>query len=316
VQAVRIDTLADGPVGTVCACSPAARLIDPQAVSPRTPRLEADECVSMVARVVSAWLSAWPDVRTIVFEDDLFVFTSDQRIRPLCEGLMAAKRAADIPPELQFISRNRIDSMDESRLALMKRAGFRILEFGIDSFARDMLIELDKEHTWDFLTPNLQAALKLGITPFLDLLLASPRCSLKDVAFNVTTTFKWLQNGCEARLRPYPIHPASLERDEPEKILPIDPSVRGAVLQIERTFTECLTKVETEVARLPSRVRSLLWIACAIPALTARGEAVPTLNTTVRAFVSRLPVTPARASKLAAQLTAIIGGAKSFSQGR
>jgi hypothetical protein len=44
--------------------------------------------------------------------------------------------------------------------------------------------------------------------------------------------------------------------------------------------------------------------------LTIYGEAVPSLNTAVRAFVTRLPVPSARASKLAAQLTAMIGAEK------
>jgi hypothetical protein len=276
VRAIHLDTLG-GPIGTGCACSPANVI-----------RLDADECVSMVGRIVSAW----PDVRTIVFQDDVFVFTSDQRIRPLCEGLLTARRAGDIPPDLEFISTNRIDSMDESRLALMKRAGFRILNFRVESFAPGMLAEFGRGHVHECIAPNLQAALKLGITPFLDLLLTSPRCGIKDVAFNVTTAFKWLQNGCEARMQPYVV-PFS------GAILPIDPVVREAVVEIERMFTERLTTIEAEVARLPARVRSLLWIACAIRVLTPTGEPLPSLNAAVRALVSRLPVPSARASKLA-----------------
>ncbi len=284
----------------------------------------------MVARIVSAW----PDVRTIVFQDDIFVFTTDQRIRPLCEGLLAAKRAGVIPPELQFISRNRIDAMDQSRLALMQRAGFRILEFGVESFSREMLAEFDKAHIWEGIVPTLQSALKLGITPSLDLLLTSPRCGMKDIATNVAAAFKWLQNGCEATIHPYVVpcagsafarDPAllpfmmtteyvidgtSIVWDQPTKILPVDGIVRDTVRQIEHTFTECQTMVEAEVARLPSRMRPLLWIACIVPALTTYGEAVPSLNTAVRAFVTRLPVPSARASKLAAQLTAMIGPEK------
>jgi hypothetical protein len=307
VRAIHLDTLADGPIGIGCACSPAnANVLNDTSGAARATRLEADECVSMVARIVSAW----PDVRTIVFQDDVFVFTSDQRIRPLCEGLLAAKRAGDIPPELQFISTNRIDSMDETRLALMQRTGFRILNFGVESFSREMLMEFGKTHIWESITPNLQAALKLGITPFLDLLLTSPRCGMKDVALNVTTAFKWLQNGCEASMRPFVVSFAGTA------ILPVDPLVRDAVLKIERTFTECLTMMEAEVAVLPSRVRSILWIACAIPVLASYREAVPSLNAAVRALVGRLPVPPARASKLAAQLTGMMGGAKSMTQAR
>lgn len=301
VQAIRLDTLGGRPMGTPCACSPANVSYD--AHGARATRLEAEDCVSMVARIAAAW----PDVKTIVFEDDLFVFTADQRIRPLCEGLMAARRAGDIPPDLQFISTNRIDAMDETRLALMKRAGFRILEFGVESFARDALAEVDKIHIRESITPVLQVALKLGLTPFLDLLLTSPRSGMKDVAFNVTTAFKWLQSGCEASMRPYG---TSIEWEQPTKILPVDPLVRDAVLRIERTFTECSTTIEAEVARMPARVRSLLWIACAAPVLTSHGENVPTLSASVRALVSRLPVPPARASKLAPQLTAMIGSAR------
>jgi hypothetical protein len=335
VRAIRLDTLDDGSIGTGCACPPPNVLNETHGAAARVTRLEADECVSMVARIASAW----PDVRTIVFEDDIFVFTADQRIRPLCEKLLAAKRAGDIPPELQFIGTNRIDAMDQGRLALMQRAGFRILNFHVESFAREMLAELDKAHIWDSITPNLQAALKVGITPFLDLLLTTPRCRMQDVAFNVASTFKW-QHGCEASMQPYVIPSAgaamtrdltllpftvtteytidgtSLVWEQPTKILPVDPLVRGAVLEIEHTFTKCLTTIEAEVAHLPARVRSLLWIACAIPVLMSYGEVVPSPHAAVRAFVGRLPVPPARASKLAAQLTGMIGLEKKGFSGR
>ncbi len=296
LQAIRVDTLGDGPIGVGCACSPANVLNDASGGAARVTRLEAAECVSMVARIVSAW----PDVRTIVFEDDIFVFTADQRIRPLCEGLLAAKRSGAIPPELQFISTNRIESMDESRLALMKRAGFRILNFRVESFARDVLAEFGKAHVSECLAPNLQAALKLGITPFLDLLLTSPRCSMKDVAFNVTTAVQVAPERLRSQPAPYvvPCADAAVARDvtllpftvtteytidgtsivweQPTKILPIDPLVRDALLAIERTFAERLTMLEAEVAVLPSRVRSLLWIACAPSRCsTSSGEAVP-----------------------------------------
>lgn len=301
VQAIRLDTLGGRPLGA-CACAPAKVPFDGQG-SGRATRLEADDCVSMVARIASAC----SDVKTIVFEDDPFVFTADQRLRPLCEGLVAARRAGDIPPEIQFVSTNRIETMDETRLALMKRAGFRILEFGVESFARDAPAAFDRMHTRESITPVLQFALKLGLTPFLELLLTSPRCGMTDVAVNVSTAFKWLQSGCEARMRPYPV---PLAWEQPAKTLPVDPGVRDAVLKIERTFSECLTMIETEVARMPARVRSLLWIACAVPVLASHGETVPNLGSAVRALVSRLPVRPARASKLVPQLTAMIGSSR------
>jgi hypothetical protein len=340
VRAIGVDTLGAGAisVGSGCACSPVNPLNEAQGAAARAARLDADDCLSMVTRIASAW----PDVRTIVFRDDIFVFNVDQRIRPLCEGLLAARHAGVISPELQFISTSRIDSMDQSRLALMKRAGFRVLCFGVESFSREMLTEFGTGHIWDSIAPNLQAALKLGITPFLDVMLTSPRCGITDVATNVATAFKWLQNGCEAHIQPYVIPfagpGAALARDrallpftvtdeytidgttvvwkQPVKILPIDPLVRDALLGIERMFAERLAMLETDVARLPSRVRSLLWIACAVAVLTPFGEPLPGLNTVVRALVSRLPIPPARAGKLVAQLMATMGSGKSIGHAR
>lgn len=328
VQAIALNTLNDGPIP--CACSPAHVPTGADGPAARVTRLEADECVSMISRIVSAC----PDVRTVVFQDDSFVFTADQRIRPLCEGILAAKHADIIPQELQFISTSRIDSMDKTRLGLLKRSGFRMVGFGVESFSREMLTEFNKAHIWDSIAPNLHAALKFGLTPSLDLMLTSPRCRLTDVAGNITAAFKWLSLGCEVTMHPYvmpfagtalardrallpftvtagyTIDGTTIQWDQPTKILPIDPLVRDAILEIERTFVERLTMVEAEVARLPSRVRSLLWIACAIPVLAPHGEPLPSLNAAVRALVSRLPMPPARVNKFAAQLTATIGSAR------
>ncbi len=75
-------------------------------------RLDADEALQMIERIVAAH----PQVRTIIFQDDIFVFTKDRRVLPLCEGIVAAKARGRIPANLQFISTNRIDAMSVERL--------------------------------------------------------------------------------------------------------------------------------------------------------------------------------------------------------
>ena len=110
------------------------------------------------------------------------MFTKDRRILPLCEAIVAAKQRGAIPQELQFISTNRIDAMSHERLAAMRRAGFRVLGFGIENFSRNVLEEFNKGQIHRHIEPMLSAALELGITPFLDLILSSPRASLQDVA--------------------------------------------------------------------------------------------------------------------------------------
>src|SRR5262245_24967988 len=110
----------------------------------------------------------------------------------------------------------------------------------------------------------LSAALELGITPFLDLILSSPRSSLTDVAETLRQALRCLRQGCEIGMYPYvlPFSGAALARDaallphteflqrrvagtdlewdQPAKILPIDPVVRAVILQIERDFEALL----------------------------------------------------------------------------
>ena len=125
----------------------------------------------MIERIIAAH----PRARTIIFQDDIFTFTRDRRILPLCEGIVAAKQSGRIPAHLQFISTNRIDSMSVERLTAMRRAGFRVLGFGIESFSQRVLGEFNKAQIHRHIEPMLSAALATGVTPFLDLILSSPR---------------------------------------------------------------------------------------------------------------------------------------------
>ena len=51
----------------------------------------------------------------------------------------------------------------------------------------------------------LKDALRIGITPFLDMILTSPRCTLTDLAENVRQAFTWVMAGCEVEMYPYVI---------------------------------------------------------------------------------------------------------------
>jgi hypothetical protein len=251
-------------------------------------------------------------VRTVIFQDDIFVFKNDDRILPLCEAISDAKRRGDFPPDLQFISTNRIDAMTQSRLAAMRQAGFRVLGFGVESFSLDILREFNKAQIHPFIEPVLENALALGITPFLDMILSSPRCRLPDVAENVRQAFKWTLAGCEVGLYPYviPFSGAAMARD-PElltttifatrrvsgtrvqweqavKILPQNPTVREAILQIESACEDSLARLSGVVPHMPSRVRSLVWILSAVPVLERHGCDVPSQDVVAQALVERL----------------------------
>jgi len=272
-------------------------------------RLEAEECLAIMRRIVNAL----PEVRTIIFQDDIFVFTKDRRILPLCQAIVDAKARGELPHELRFISTNRIDAMTVERLAAMRRAGFRVLGFGVESFSHGVLKEFNKGHIYPYIDPMLQTALDLGITPFLDLILTSPRCHIGQLTETVCGAYRWLLKGCEMGMYPYVIpfsgaaiandselkphtvcvrwrvDGTTVEWDQPAKILPMDTVVREAILEIEEEFEALLDDLEGRVAHLPSRVRSLIWILCSSQVLARLGQDVPDPNRVLTELLSRLP---------------------------
>jgi radical SAM superfamily enzyme YgiQ (UPF0313 family) len=311
IRSVRLITLNYCPMGCTF-CSATNFLHEAQGSVASIARLDASDCVRMLERIVGAH----PAVRTIIFQDDIFVFTKDRRILPLCEAIIAAKESGALPRELQFISTNRIDAMSPERLAAMRRAGFRVLGFGIESFSRQVLGEFNKAQVYPHIEPTLTTALELGITPFLDLILSSPRASLADVATTLRQAWHWLQRGCEVGIYPYviPFSGAAMADDpelkpftvyerrrvrgthvswaQPAKIPPLDPAVRETVLAIEREYETRLAQLQRQVAHLPSRTRSLLWILASLEPMAAHGLPVADPWQVRAAIDSKLPQQP------------------------
>ena len=319
IRSVRLITLNYCPMGCTF-CSATNFLHEAQGSVASISRLEADECLHMIERIVAAH----PRARTIIFQDDIFCFTRDRRILPLCESISAAKRSGRIPSHLQFISTNRIDAITPERLTAMRRAGFRVLGFGIESFSQRVLAEFNKAQIHRHIEPMLTAALATGVTPFLDLILSSPHAQLEDVAETLRQAYRWLREGCEIGMYPYviPFSGAAFAKDpklaphthyterqvagtniswqQPAKILPMDPVVTDVILRMERAFEAMLAPLEKEVAHLPSRVRSLLWILCSLPLMAERGYFIADENEVRAELYARLPTLRQEAAQFAA----------------
>jgi radical SAM superfamily enzyme YgiQ (UPF0313 family) len=319
IRSVRLITLNYCPMNCTF-CSATNFLHQAQGSVASVARLEADECLSMIERI----MAAHPRARTIIFQDDIFTFTRDQRILPLCEKIVAAKQSGRIPAHLQFISTNRIDAMSQERLTAMRRAGFRVLGFGIESFSQRVLDEFNKAQIHRHIEPMLSAALATGVTPFLDLILSSPNAVLEDVAETLRGAYHWLRQGCEIGMYPYviPFSGAAFSRDEkllphvryahrkvagtdvawdqPAKILPIDPVVQEVILRMESSFEAMLASLEKHVAHLPSRVRSLLWILSAVPIMAEHGQIIADESEVRAELYARLPAFQTEAVQFAA----------------
>ena len=307
-RAVRLITLNYCPMGCTF-CSSTNFLNVAQGSTTRVSRLDASECLTMIQRIVRAQ----PGVRTIIFQDDIFVFRNDDRVLSLCDAIVSAKARGELSPDLHFISTNRIDAMTPARLAAMRQAGFRVLGFGIESFSPSILREFNKAQIVPFITPMLAEALRLGITPFLDMILTSPHCRLDDLVENVSQAFAWIQAGCEVGMYPYviPFAGAALARDaheqpttvfetcrvagtdvtwsRPAKILPLDATVRDAILRIEDRFERWISRIQEHVSHVPSRVRSLGWILSTVSEIGDQGDGLPSPAQVEQVLSAKVP---------------------------
>jgi radical SAM superfamily enzyme YgiQ (UPF0313 family) len=318
IRSVRLITLNYCPMNCTF-CSATNFLHEAQGSVAAVSRLDGAECLAMIERIVAAH----PRARTIIFQDDIFAFTSDRRVLPLCDAIVRAKRSGRIPAQLQFISTNRIDAMTVERLTAMRSAGFRVLGFGIESFSQRVLAEFNKAQIYRHIEPMLSAALAAGVTPFLDLILSSPKSTLDDVAETLRGAYRWLRQGCEIGMYPYviPFSGAAFARDpslkpqtrylrrqvggtavawdQAAKILPIDPVVSDAILRIEEGFETVLASLERGAAHLPSRVRSLIWILSAIPVLAESGRFIAEDEEIRAELGARLPVAQQEMARVA-----------------
>jgi hypothetical protein len=164
------------------------------------------------------------------------------------------------------------------------------------------------------------------VTPFLDLILSSPHAQLEDVAETLRQAYRWLRAGCEIGMYPYviPFSGAAFAKDpklaplthyiqrhvagttlswqQAAKILPMDPIVTDVILRMERNFEAMLAPLEKEVAHLPSRVRSLLWILSSLPLMAERGHFIADENEVRAELYARLPTLRQEAARFAAAM--------------
>src|SRR5258708_36863865 len=69
----------------------------------------------------------------------------------------------------------------------------------------------------------------------------------------------------------------------------MDLVVTDVILRRARRFEAMLAPLEKEVAHLPSRVRSLLWILCSLPIMAERGHFIAAENEVRAELYARLP---------------------------
>lgn len=140
------------------------------------------------------------DTKSIIFDDDNFIMGL-KRVQSLCQKIVDLKARGEIPQDLTFLCQARINSFkvdpEERRatLALMKRAGFRMIMFGVESFSKRVLNEFNKRTEVDMIHTVLDATLRAGIVPLVYVILFSPAAEMDDILTTIRNAARCVERG-------------------------------------------------------------------------------------------------------------------------
>lgn len=184
IHTVRIFTRNYCPMGCKFCCS--TRQLEDASGGKKVKPVDiiGDSLVRIILRVIKSH----PRVKTIYFTDDNFCLDLE-KVRSFC------KKMIDLKPGVRFICFSRLDHLDESTIILMKQAGFRVVNTGLESFSKPLLEHYGKKLDYDKAIANIALLKKHGITPFMSVILCGPEATLDDVELTVNTLLGHLEDG-------------------------------------------------------------------------------------------------------------------------
>jgi len=129
-----------------------------------------EDLVKLIKRIIEAH----PRVETFYFTDDNFCINK-QKLQEFCRMLIKEKLG------VSFISFARIDNFDEETVKLLKEAGFRTFNIGVESYDQGILDNYRKKYKVDIIDPNLKLLKKHGIKSSPGFILCAPEATLEQV---------------------------------------------------------------------------------------------------------------------------------------
>ena len=149
---------------------------------------------------------AHPRVRTIYLTDDDFCINKKSVIR-FCEKVINEKNKGGVPKRLTFMAFCRSGDASVEMLTWMRKAGFRRLNIGIESFSDKVLKEMNKKCTVQENHECIKIAKQTGVLPYCNIIATTPESNLDDVDETVTQALKYVEDpeihlGCLIGVKP------------------------------------------------------------------------------------------------------------------
>ncbi|MBA7713314.1 hypothetical protein ES703_122316 [subsurface metagenome] len=140
-----------------------------------------------------------------MFQDDNFIQGKPgrERVTDFCEKIIEYKKERILPDSLSFMCQTRVSEVSEELLHLMSLAGFRMVSYGVESFSERILKEYQKGITVNQIDLALGWTYQAGMTPFLNIILSSPECTIPDIQSTVDKCVEHLHKGAKIGLSLY-----------------------------------------------------------------------------------------------------------------
>jgi radical SAM superfamily enzyme YgiQ (UPF0313 family) len=145
-----------------------------------------DTLIHNIKRVVESH----PRVRTIYLTDDDFCIVKKGVIK-FCEKIINEKNKGNIPKNLTFMAFCRASDATIEMFNWMKKAGFRRLNIGIESFSDKVLVEMNKRCTAKENHYCLKIAKEIGVGAYCNIIVTTPESTLEDVEATVENAYKY-----------------------------------------------------------------------------------------------------------------------------
>jgi radical SAM superfamily enzyme YgiQ (UPF0313 family) len=250
-----------------------------------------------VVDMIEAAIRPYPEVRTIFFNDDNFNAAAEYAIE-VSQEIIKAKEAGRLPADLTFTCFGRVDNAKPEMLEWMKKAGFRLICFGIESGSDHVLKTIGKRFTMEQVAAGLEATKKSGIVAYSWIIVLTPKSTVDDVLltlyFVIDCLSKGIGIGLYLSMVPFPCTPMTVEAERKgliryageniraeegggtnttmrgTAILPEDPVLQRVYHGANEAFDRCKADFMSRhrITHLPRKTLTYIWLLALITSLS------------------------------------------------
>lgn len=148
-----------------------------------------DTLIHNIKRVVESH----PRVRTIYLTDDDFCIVKKSVIK-FCKKIIEEKDKGNLPKNLTFMAFCRASDATVEMFEWMKKANFRRLNIGIESFSDKVLKEMNKRCTAEENHYCLKISKEIGVGAYCNIIVTTPESTLEDVEATVDNAYEYTQD--------------------------------------------------------------------------------------------------------------------------